>query len=199
MNNFNDHENSKVNFNEVPGSSGQEGFDMHEKRDRFLGGAQAPESREAEKKKLRLPTTMELRLRLLRMKKSERGKPLPEVPDTPTASDTAKYGRINWEHIKHKESKPTEGLAPYLHKMAKLMMTREGYRGINAKGEQTQNDSLWVSENGSTQDIGINEDWRIVDDGNHRALVLKLLGHKFVENSGMNDWVKITNYKKHTS
>ncbi len=133
------------------------------------------------------------------MRKSEGGGALPEFTNSPTASDIAKYGRINWEHVKHKELKNKERLAPYLHKMAKLMMTREGYRGINEKGEQTHKDSLWVGEIGSTQDIGVNEDWRIVGDGNHRALVLKLLGPEFVKESGMNDWVKITNYKPPTS
>lgn len=142
----------------------------------------------------RLPTAIEFRLRLLRLKKFGKEETPPPVPEQPMASDVARYGRIDWSHIKHGHGEKSQvGLARYLHRMAKLMMTREGYNGKTPTGETTTNDSLHVPDTDEEKHnwIGLTNEWTIAVQGNHRALALKILGPDFVEKSGMNDWVKI--------
>ncbi len=146
----------------------------------------------------RLPTQIEFMYRLLRMRKTEGNEDLPPVPENPTASDVAEYGRVDWDHLKgikvgHRHAK-NQTMAHYLHDLARLMMTREGYTGRDAGGQKATLPSMNILEEQEYKWIGLDDDWRSSDEGRHRFLVLKLLGKEFIEKSGMNDWVKIRRY-----
>lgn len=143
---------------------------------------------------VRLPTFAAFKLKLFQLRHFDKLKERPPVPEHPTASDVARYGKINWRQINHgKGSTSRQGLPRYLYYIAEKMMTREGYTGYNEAGEETEGKSLLVPIDviGRSQWIGIADDWSVSIEGNHRLLVLRMLGPEFIENSGMNDWVNV--------
>jgi len=153
--------------------------------------------KKAERERLKIPNKVLLGLRLLRMRKFENSESLPPVPDSPAASEIAKYAVIDWDHIKHtKDNHVSAGqsMAGKLYEMAKLMSTREGYTGLDEEGGLAKGESMNVSDK-SGDEIRVGEGWR-VKNGQHRVLALKLLGEKFVEEKGMNEWVGIRNISR---
>ncbi len=145
----------------------------------------------------KLPSWLAFEMKLLRLRTTKTTEERPPLPENPLASDLAAHAKIDWDHINTKGEYEGTGrsLGRSLYSMAKLMMTREGYSGQTASGEYVDPsvNTMGYSNDYSMRHrwIGINPDWSIGVAGNHRALVLRILGREFVEKSGMNEWVKV--------
>lgn len=146
-----------------------------------------------DRKSSRLPSAGEFRTRLFRLRHTEAGRVLPPVPDHPTASEMAQYGQVDWPHIEGKILGSGGRLHTYLHELAKFMLTPEGYLGTSREGIpiNVYIPSLHVREDEGILPIRVKDDWRVGYEGNNRTLILKILGPKFIEEAGMNEWVNI--------
>lgn len=86
-------------------------------------------------------------------------------------SEVAKYGQINWDIVSANNYPPNT--PKYLGNLIHVMLDGNSY--------QRKVDEPFM----------LNNQWRVEYAGNHRLLILRMLGPQIVEDSGMNAWVTI--------
>lgn len=118
------------------------------------------------------PTLEEFEEALVRVMVEERPSWLPEVYRDPNATDVSRFGQADWRRIQDRTGKGT--LIDDLYNTGRIMSSEFHYRNIFEEGDE----------------IEIGNGWNITN-GRHRAFALRALGERYVQGSGMDNWVTV--------
>lgn len=93
------------------------------------------------------------------------------VPQKPSATEVAQYAQGDWERL---EGRGGKDIADYLYQLGKILSSNFAYAATFDE----------------TDAIEIGDDWK-VENGRHRAMALRALGHEYIDEHSMDRWVSI--------
>lgn len=107
----------------------------------------------------------------------------PDAPDwaqdgATTLSHVANYSYTSWREVKSRKG-AGHSAAEYIHGIAKVMTDPIAYRLTFKEAPHPSVDRPTVAT-----------DWAVLN-GRHRSLAARSLGQDFIEDAGMNNWVKV--------
>ena len=109
--------------------------------------------------------------RLMKIYNAREPENSPHVPDHLKAVDVALHGRSDWPRL---EGRGGEHIVDYLYRLGTLMHYEHAYKTVFDETDQ----------------IEVNNDWEITN-GRHRALTLKVLGREYIQQGGVDEWVRV--------
>lgn len=96
---------------------------------------------------------------------------LPAVPRRLRATSVAEFGQGDWREL---EGRGGVDVVDYLYNLGKVISSELAY----------------TTTFDATDAIEVDDSWRI-ENGRHRALALRVLGSRFVDNQGIDRWVEV--------